>query len=83
MYMLLSLTAVNLISGAVVSAVIESITHKCSIDAASINTGKLSDGVAGGEGTAHLVTVISTVICVVTHIVQWHTATIITGEISG
>lgn len=81
--LMMALTAVNLICGAIVSAVIESITHKRSTDAASVSTGKLCHGVTGGKGTADLVAVISTVICVVTHIVQRHTATIITGEISG
>lgn len=80
---LLSLTAVNLIRGAVVSAVIESVTHKRSTDAASVSTGKLCDGVTGGKGTADLIAVISTVICVVAHVVHGHTATIITGKISG
>lgn len=78
-----TLTAVLLICGAVIVAVVDAVANIFLCDAAAITAGELSVGVARSEQTAHLVTVVSTVIIVVTPIVVRHTAPIATGKYGG
>lgn len=59
------------------------ITDEVCADAASIGTGELSRGIARGKGAAEFIAVVLTVIGVVAHIVKWHTAAIVTGEVHG
>lgn len=59
------LTAVNFIRSGVVSAVVVAITDKGCTDATSIATGELSSWVTCGKGAALLVTVVTTVVCIV------------------
>lgn len=76
-----SLTAVDLVGGGIVPAVIESIAHKVDVDAAAVSTGELSAGVTGGVRAASLVAVVTAVIGVVADGTEWHTAAIVTGEV--
>lgn len=59
------------------------ITDEVCADATSIGTGELSRGIACGKGAAVFIAVVMTVIGVVAHIAQWHTAAIVTGEVHG
>lgn len=60
-----------------------SVADKVSADAASIVTGELSRRITCGKGTAAFITVVLTVIGVVAHITEWHTAAIVTDEVHG
>lgn len=77
------LTAVNFIRSGVVSAVIVAITDKGCTDATSIAAGEFSSWVTRGKGAALLITVVTTVICVVTGVAERHTAPVVTGKVHG
>ncbi len=68
------------IRGSVVIAVVDAIANIILCNAASIVTGELCVGVTRSEETAHLITVISTVIIVVTAVVVGHTTAIATSK---
>lgn len=78
-----SLTAIDFIRSGIVSTVIVAITDKSCTDAAPVSTAELSSRVTCGEGAALLITVVTTVICIVAQVSEWHAAAIVTGEIHG
>lgn len=66
------------VRGAVVIAVVDAIANIVFCNTAPIVAGELSVGVTQSEQTAHLVTIVSTVIIVVTAVVVGHTTPIAT-----
>lgn len=76
-----SLTAVDLVGGAVVPAVVDAIAHKVDVDAAAVGAGELSVGVAGGEGAALLVAVVAAVVGVVAGVAERQAAAVVAGEV--
>lgn len=77
------LTAVLFITGAVVVAVVDAVANIVLGNASAVVAGELCVGVTWSEQTAHLVTVVSTVVIVVTAVVVGHTAPIATSEHCG
>ena len=77
------LTAVLFIAGAVVIAVVDAIANIVLGNAAAVVAGELCVGVTRSEQTAHLVTIVSAVVIVVTAVVVGHTTPIATSEHSG
>lgn len=77
------LTAVLLVGGAVVIAVVDAVTDVLLGDAAAVAAGKLSVGVARPEQAAGLVAVVTTVVVVVAAVVVGHTAAVAAGEDCG
>lgn len=77
------LTAVLLIGGAVVVAVVDAVADVLLRDAAAIAAGELSAGVARPEQAAGLVGVVAAVVVVVASVVVGHAAAIATGEDCG
>lgn len=75
-----TLTAVLFIRCAVVIAVVDAIANIVLCNTAAIVAGEFCVGVAWSEQTAHLVTVVSTVIVVITAVVIRHTPPIATSE---
>lgn len=82
-FRLFPLTAVLLIGGAVVVAVVDAVADVLLGDAAAVAAGELSAGVTRPERAAGLVAVVATVVVVVTAVVVGHTAAIATGEDCG
>lgn len=78
-----ALTAVLLIRGPIVVAIVYSVADVFPCDAATVTAGELSVGVAGAEQAARLVAVIPAVIIVIAAVVIWHTTAISTCEHSG
>ncbi len=74
------LTAVLFIRGPVVIAVVDAIANIVLCNAAAIVASELGVGVTGSEETAHLVTVVSTVVIVVAAVVVGHTTPIATSK---
>lgn len=74
------LTAVLLIRGAVVIAVVDAIANIVLCNTAPVVAGELCVGVTRSEQTAHLVTIVSTVVIVVAAVVVGHTTAIATSE---
>lgn len=68
------------IRGAVVIAVVDAIANVVLGNTAPIVAGELCAGVTWSEQTAHLVTIVSTVIVVVTAVVVGHTTPITTSK---
>lgn len=77
------LTAVLLVGGAVVVAVVHAVADVLLGDAAAVAAGELSAGVARPEQAAGLVAVVAAVVVVVAAVVVGHAASIATGEDCG
>lgn len=77
------LTAVLLIGGAIVIAVVDAIADVLLGDAAAVAAGELSGGVARPEQAAGFVAVVAAVVVVVAAVVVGHTAAIAAGEDCG
>lgn len=57
------------------------VADKGGADAASVGAAELRGGVTGGEGAAALITVVTTVVCVVAGVAERHAAPVVTGEV--
>lgn len=77
------LTAVLLVGGAVVVAVVHAVADVLLGDAAAVAAGELSAGVARPEQAAGLVAVVAAVVVVVAAVVVGHAASVATGEDCG
>lgn len=74
------LTAILLVRGAIVIAVVDTIANIVLANTAAVVAGELCAGVTRPKQTAHLVTVVPTVVVVVTAVVVGHTSPIPTGK---
>ena len=80
---LIGLTAVLLVRGAVVVAVVDAVADVVLGDAAAVVAGELAVGIAGPEEAAHLVAAVAAVVVVVAAIVVGNAAAVPTGEHGG
>lgn len=80
---MIPLTAVLLVGGAVVIAVVDAVADVLFGDAAAVATGELSAGVARPKHATGLVAVIAAVIVEVAAVVVGHAAAVATGENCG